>query len=333
MFVTVGIEEAEALFEQLQPAQRLFSLSPGYAAVDAVRDSSLQQICMVYREGEVFWLHCAHRGSVLNTEFRDLQSPYGYGGPLASTNDTAFLARAWAAYSEWCKRAGIVAEFVRFHPLARNWHFYGGEVRDNRDTVAVPLRADRSPLAGYQTRCRTAVRKATSAGVIPVWLDLAANISRFGDFYRTGMAFIGAEAFYSFSDDYFTALAALNGVRLLACCRDGEWLSAGIFLSGADCLEYHLSAASQCGRELGATNLLVHAAAERAREDGLTWLYLGGGTDSRNDNSLLFFKAGFSNSRSPFRIGFAIHDSETYARLKQYTSGRAASSNILFYRS
>jgi hypothetical protein len=329
----LGSREAQALFEQLPKDKRLATLSPAYVVADASRSVDLEPVFICYRETGSFWLHGVHRGRVPGEMWFDLQSPYGYGGPLSSSTDAGFLSRAWADYARWCAESDILAEFVRFHPLTGNWRYYSGEVRDDRRTVAVALEAGSELLAGYLTRCRTAIRKAQAAGVVPIWLSLADHIERFGSYYRDGMAAIGAEDFYLFDDAYFSALADLPGIKLLACHQRGTWLSAGLFLRGADTLEYHLSATTGDGRRMGATNLLLHAAAEWGQAEGLAWLYLGGGTDGREDNPLFFFKAGFSEHHFPFRTGFAIHHRDAYEKLRsKHPETGKPSSRILFYR-
>ncbi len=47
----------------------------------------------------------------------DLATPYGYGGWLVEGQDVEGLFRA---YKRWCAKAGIVCEFVRFHPMFAN---------------------------------------------------------------------------------------------------------------------------------------------------------------------------------------------------------------------
>src|SRR5439155_16485764 len=50
----------------------------------------------------------------------DLETVNGYTGPLATTDDPAFLRGVWEGFHEWCVDRGVVAEFVRFHPLLEN---------------------------------------------------------------------------------------------------------------------------------------------------------------------------------------------------------------------
>ena len=63
----------------------------------------------------------------------DLSTCNGYGGPLANTEDDAFLARAWAAWAHESAKAGLVAAFFRLNPRVENRRFLSGEalVADN----------------------------------------------------------------------------------------------------------------------------------------------------------------------------------------------------------
>lgn len=327
----LSLEEARAWFQKLSPARRIATLSPDYVVADAVRDTELEPLLLGYREGDAFWMHGVHRGWVEKAGCWDFQSPYGYGGPVTNAVDQGFLDRAWNAYREWCRDNNVMVEFVRLHPLASGWQSYGGEIRDDRQTVVVPLAGD--IRAGYEIRCRTAVRKAERAGLRVEIRPSVEIATRFAAYYRQGMQRIGADVFYLFNDDYFEALGALSDIALLVCMRDEEWLSAGLFFSGGNAMEYHLSATSAAGRKLSATNLLIDAAIQYAMQDGMERLYLGGGSDGREDNPLLFFKAGFSSGRAPFRFGFCIHQAEAYRRLKEASEKASQhSGRVLFYR-
>ena len=81
-----------------------------------------------------------------------------------STSDAPdFLRFAWQAYAGWMREAGVVVEYVRFHPLLANDRWYGGRVQDNRMVVSVDL--SHGDLEGtYSVRTRQAVRKAMARG-------------------------------------------------------------------------------------------------------------------------------------------------------------------------
>ena len=86
-----------------------------------------------------------------------MQSAYGYGGPVASTTDPAFLQSASAVWKDWCQEKKVLVEFIRFHPLLENWRFFSGDIFDDRMTVWIDL-AVPGLMAQYTTRVRTAVR-------------------------------------------------------------------------------------------------------------------------------------------------------------------------------
>lgn len=333
MISTLSLEEAQSLFQQLPPELRLTTLSPAYVAADAARDSTLEPVFLCFREGDSFWLHSTHRGGVLDTSWHDLQSAYGYGGPVANSGDPAFIGRAWSQYQEWCRSSGILAEFVRLHPMAGNERFYCGTLLDDRMTVAVPL-LGADPEKGFSTRTRRGIGKATKAGVEAEWHAASDIRSLFPGFYRRAMETLSADPFFLFPHVYFEALSELPEARLLACRKNGEILSMGLFFWGAEIIEYHLGATSTHGKESYSSHLMFKAVAEQGRLDGMKWLYMGGGTNGDADNSLLYFKAGFSDHRFPFRIGYQIIAPLAYDNLRKSmaASGQANLKRILFYR-
>jgi hypothetical protein len=323
---------AQALFDALPASMQVPTLSPAYVMADALRDASLEPVFVAWRRGDALLMHAMHESAVPGDDAVDWQSPYGYGGPIARDAKGAALADAWRECDEVAHERGVVAEFVRFHPLASNHHHYPGPVREDRQVVCVDLRTA-NLLSSYSGRARTAIRKAGNAGLQVRWESAAEAAARFPGFYREGMRQIGANDFYLFNDAYFAALLALRGAKVLSVMREDQRLSMGLFLFGATVVEYHLSATTPAGRDGGATNLLLHAAAARAQEEGRTVLYLGGGTDARFDNPLLRFKASFATPSLRFCTGHRIHATAAYARLRARFPDLARSSGrVLFYR-
>jgi hypothetical protein len=329
----IDFAAALALYARLPAPLRLATFSPHYVATDASRAPDIEPSYWCYQEGAFFWYHGFHLTVLPDVDGFDIQSPYGYGGPMANTKDPEFLERAWHAYAGWARTSGVAAEFVRFHPLAQNDQFYRGQVEEDRQTVWVDLEAD-DLFAGYKTRVRTAIRKAEKSGMKFNWAARDDIPSRFATFYRAAMDAISASSFYFFDDDYFRRMAEWPEVRLGVCSLDDEWLSAGLFLYGAESIEYHLAASSGLGKQLSASNLLLHEVGVSAKAESYLRLYLGGGTDRRPNNPLLFYKSGFSTRRAPFKVGTFCHDSGRYDELKRRWPDRytANPDKLLFYR-
>jgi hypothetical protein len=322
----LSVDEAAAQYERMPIALRPATLHPAYVIADAARNPLLQPLFLSYEEAGECWLHSLHRTDVPGmTLLRDASSPYGYGGPVCSTDHAGFVAAAWHAYLEWMRADGVVVEYIRFHPMLGNERHYGGNVTDSRAVVCVDLEQD-DITAGYAVRQRQALKKAAGAGLVYEEADLAPMVREFAAFYRAGMTDIGADPFYLFADSYFEALAA-SGLARVGCSRSpGEqWLAAALFLDGHGMREYHLAATSAEGRKASASTFVLHRGALAARARGLRRLYLGGGSDVRPDNPLLFFKSSFSPQRLTYRTGWNVFDAKRYDELeRRFAHERAA---------
>ena len=329
----VCFRKALEVFERFRKEQQAPTLHPYYVTADAKRDGTLNPVFFVYEEKEDMFYYGFHKAYVQETDCYDIQSPYGYNGPISSSADKGFLDRAWRSYLSWCDENMILAEFIRFNPLVENWRYYPGEVIDNRETVWINL-GNRELMPTYSTRVRTAIRKAIKNGLHVEWWESHQFLKVFPELYNTTMKELNADQFYYFTDKYYQEVTTWNQAHLAVCKFQGKIVAAAIFLAGPYIMEYHLSASDSLGKKLGATNLLLHEAALFGQLLGCGALHLGGGTDSSPDNSLLFFKSGFSKLHASFKIGKLIHRKEDYEALKlewQKKHGKLAS-KVLFYR-
>jgi hypothetical protein len=316
---SLTLAQAAARHERMAVRLRPATLHPRYVATDATRSAMLQSVYLSFEAQGECWMHALHLTEVPDTNLKDASSPYGYGGPLSSTNDPSFLSAAWNAYVAWMQDQRVAVEYVRFHPVLGNERHYGGHVADNRQVVCVDL--DRTDIAAtYAVRLRQTLKKAVGAGVVYEENDFGPYAREFGSYHRAAMRDLQADPFYLFDDTYFEQLGK-TGLARLGVCRharivDGPWLAACLFLDGQGVREYHLAAAIDEGRKLGASSFALHEAAVVARRKGMHKLYLGGGTDASADNPLLFFKSAYSKQRLTYRTGWTVFDPGAYDELK-----------------
>jgi hypothetical protein len=313
----IDVDGASAVFEALPLPVRPSTLHPRYVAADARRDATLEPLFFLFESQGERWLHGLQVSRIDGTGWKDASSPYGYGGPVASTADRAFADAAFAAYSDWMRGESVVAEYTRFHPLLGNDACYGGNIADNREVVCVDLRAE-DVMDQYAPRVRQTVVKGIKAGLVYEEVPLASAWRDFGEFHRAAMREMGTDSFFLFGDAYFESLAGVPRAVVAACRAEpgGAWLGAAVFLDGRDVREYHLAGTNAAGRKAGASTWLLHRAALAARNLGIQRLYLGGGSDPRADNPLLFFKQGFSQQRLTYRTGSTIFDAAAHDELK-----------------
>lgn len=263
-------------------------------------------------------------------EWFDIESAYGYGGPLSTTDDPGFLKDAWGAFSSWCAEQKIVAEFIRFHPLLQNerWIDPQTSISTDRDTVSIDLGNLEEGLdIPFPTESRYMVRRAERAGVIVRAVSPREGFAPFLALYRATMERVGASEYYLFDDRYFRLLELLIEKHgwLLAADLNGQWVAAALFLRGAQIMHYHLSASDPARRIPGATNAILHEAARIGVREKMGKIHLGGGRTPDPTDRLLRFKQSIGTGRHAFQIGRRIHNQAVYSDLcvawkKQYPS-------------
>src|SRR3569832_2332842 len=191
----ISLADAVRLFEAVPHAVLPATLHPLYGVGDARRSAALKPQFLSYEAGGERWLHGLHTTRIDGTTWRDASSPYGYGGPVATTSDTSFTAAAWRAYEAWMHEHRVVVEYLRFHPLLGNHAGYPGDVSPGRAVVSVDLsNADFAQL--YPARLQQVLRKAERSGLVYEEHAFAPFAPRLGEFHRAAMRAMQADDFY-----------------------------------------------------------------------------------------------------------------------------------------
>jgi hypothetical protein len=326
--------EWRGLLEKLAPELRDIYFQPEYAALHRFHEGA-RALLFAYERAGQRWLYPfllrpieGVGEHVLEETWFDIETPYGYGGPLASTPDAGFLSAAHEAFTGWCVEAKVVAEFVRLHPLLRNerWVDPLMEVVYDRETVSLKLEGfdalglDQLP---FDKMARYMLRRAEGLGISVEACLVEEYFEEFVRLYRRTMERLQADDYYYFSEEYFAGLRRLmlEAGWLLAARQDGECVAAALFLKGERLLHYHLSASDPERRLPGATNKLIYNAAMLGSREGFEVLHLGGGISQASNDSLLKFKRKMATDAHAFYIGKRIHQPRVYALLRDLWAG------------
>jgi len=238
--------------------------------------------------------------------WQDAAAPYGYPCPLVRGGpgeDT--VAAMLGAFRETGAARGIVSAFLRLHPLLplpeAPFRAFGELVRHG-ETVFLDLGLPREEL-DRQTRANhlADVRRLEREGY-RVLLDRWDRLDDFIRIYEQTMRHRSADAFYFFDRDYYQELRRCLGDRLhlsIVQAPDGAAAAAGLFTWAGGLVQFHLSGTSEEHRRAGPAKLMLIQMRDWAKGRGGRWLHLGGGVGCRED-SLAFFKQGFSRLRAPF---------------------------------
>lgn len=290
----------------------------------------LESACLL-DHGRVKYLHLGDKGGdvlfpcivreAAELGIRDVTTPIGYGGPLAIGPNPP-IERFYELYEDWCAKNGIVATFIRFHPLFANHEYAGARFHQEPVAGSVAWRLDGDLLAGMHPHHRRLVRKAQSAGVRFETVLGPQSLESFAALYEQTMERVGASRYYSFPGVYWEALAERLGDQLVLLQADvgGTPLAGVICIATPPWLHYHLGATAEEGRLLGASHLLLHAAAHFGQERELELFHLGSGFGG-GSGGLLDFKRRFSpGPLVEQRFGKAVHDTERYLALTGTTT-------------
>ncbi len=250
----------------------------------------------------------------------DLETVYGYSGPLCTTTDESFLEQAWMTFAKWCQEKCVVAEFIRFNPVLVNFCSAGSScsLTLDRETVTVRLDCSESELwASYPQVHRNMVRKAIGKSLVCEPVSLDEGMTEFKRLYAMTMDRAGAHPYYYFSGTYFSHVADSLGehVRLFQVRDQDRTIAASLFFVYDGSIYYHLSGSHTDYLQSAPNNLLLHGVADWGRKNGFQQLFLGGGRTSAPGDSLFRFKAGLSRLRLPFYTGRRVHNRQAYEAL------------------
>jgi hypothetical protein len=267
---------------------------------------------------------CGSAAGAAGADYYDIASPYGYGGPVVHCQDQnnepdLFIAFREAIH-EYCLKNGIVAEFLRLHPMMQNHQLFGQDpgLHQKNSTVWIDLRQGESEILQSMKRDhRYSVKTATKRGVEAVRSDLRQDhLKEFHRLYSASMDRRQALPLYYFSLDFFQELAGRlpEYTTLFLAIWNGKAISGHLYLRCGPYVDYYLSGSDSEHWDLKANVLTIYKTALWAKAQGHHFLHLGGGHACELD-SVFEFKSHFSPNRAPYYMYRQVHDRAAYARL------------------
>ncbi len=257
-------------------------------------------------------------GSLVEKEYFDMTTPYGYGGPLVKGEiSEGELSRFVKDLTEECNKRKIVSQFFRFDPFVgqQDAFFEMFEARSLKNTVYMDLESEDIIWGNMDPKNRNMVRKARKNGV-QIFSDSGEHLEEFIGIYNETMQRNRAEEFYYFGRDYFEYLQQEFSDHMVYFYAVYEQMiiSASMFFYNSQFMHYHLSGTLWEYKKLASVNLLLHEAALWGSRRGIRKLHLGGGMEK--DDSLYGFKKQFNrNGALPFTIGRTVFDQNAFQEL------------------
>lgn len=256
-------------------------------------------------------------------QYFDIVTPYGYGGPIIheALDKSKLLMEYEKGFKEYCIENSIVCEFIRFHPIYRNYEDFSDiyDVIYSRHTVGTNLFGFDDPVQDeFSKSARKDLRKATGFGVTCSIHKNPDSLAVFKKLYEETMDRNQAEAMYYFPDEYYRILTheLRESVLEIQAHYNGETIASEIYFIDGGIMHAHLLGSNQKLLEVYGGVMLEATAARWGKENGYRYIHHGGGRSSAEDDPLYLYKKKFGkHTLFDFYITRKVWQEELYSRL------------------
>jgi len=260
--------------------------------------------------------------NIKGTLYKDATSVYGYPGPITKNIGSNFdFAPFQRALHTFFREHNIISVFSRlnsFVPHQEKCLFNLGDTEHLGRLVYIDLTIPlEEQTATYHRRLRTYINKSRTLYSVRKGRTLA-DLECFIALYHENMRRVKANSEYFFKKGYFLDLMSNKdfGTELLLAVNNetGEVAGGAIFTKKNMFVQYHLSGTSERFLDLNPVKLLIDEMRIIGTRENFKYFNLGGGVGCKED-SLFYFKSGFSKSYIPFKVWKFMVDPNAYYEL------------------
>ena len=298
-------------------------------------------IYFLYKEDQNFFLNILFKNSINIDGFEnffDLESPYGYGGPITNSKNKIFLKKATNFFDNWCKKNSILCRLTKFNPLLTNINQYVSETKDLikvKKIAIFNISKEKINILNYDSKTRNMINKNLNKNIKFSIIDYKSyevnQLKIFKNYYLQSMLKKNVNKFYFFNEDYFNKIALLikNKKAFIINAYENNAIIAGaFFLFNHNKAYYHLSFQDNYP---GIMNTIIYKSTKILLDKGIKYLILGGGILNSDNDSLFKFKLKMSNMINFFYIETKIFNTKTYGKICKKL-GIKNPEKLLFYK-
>jgi serine/alanine adding enzyme len=343
--------EWRRIWLELPPLSRGVFSNPDYHDVCA-NWVSAEPECLLLREGDrsvtYSYLRCPIDESLTgNRNLFDVQTCYGYGGPIFCGGWTASERRhALRTIGNYLRDTSVVAEFIRCRTERIDLDDFLGanyEVRRVRTNVewSLALGDSNEIPPTWRRSARRNISQGRRRGLVHTLGSSTEDIAEFDRLYQITAERRSMEPFYRFNTAQFASLLALDPQRvkliLVRHSDKGTCIAGGILLVDGTSAYHHLGASDPAFLALCPNDYLMFALAGIAASHPVHRIVWGGGRSNDPQDTLFKFKSRFGDRFAPVHIACRVIDAATYERLcarweARNPEGRTSTRLFLRYR-
>lgn len=248
----------------------------------------------------------------------DIISAYGYGGPYASSNITAYHWKEfWLLFSDWCSKNEIISEVIKFGLLGNENCFYPGKTETVMNNIVRSLEADSEELyREYAYKVRKNVRRAEKYKLAFEIDKEKKKLDQFLEIYYGTMDRRNADQMYYFDKNFFKIIDSELGDNscIFFVNYDEMPVSAELVLMSEENMYSYLGGTNPDYFEMRPNDYLKVKMIEWGHENGYKNYILGGGHGS--EDGIYRYKKSFApNGIKEFKIGSRIIDDVKYRQI------------------
>jgi hypothetical protein len=296
--------------------------------VNLYKNKACEPKCYVYKTKDNIFFYPLIKRKITKTNYFDVITPYGYGGPIIKDYDKKFILEALNNYYGILAENKVICEQIKFHPLLQNVEIFkeinSYNIYMSCNTVTVDCKYDADFMISkiYKKSNKEKIKKIEKKSANVYFSKDAKSIKQFENIYNNNLKNINADKKYFFDQKYYKSiLTNLKENFFIANLEiNNEILASQMVLYQNNIGHTHLQGTTLKGKKLGVTNFLKHKVILKAKELNIELLNFGGGRTNDENDSLLNFKKSFSNILSKFYIAEKIYNPEIYADLTAKTN-------------
>lgn len=291
----------------------------GYGSLYNRQENGKYQI-FIYEDENGRIEHSFILRKIEGTEYCDLITPYGYGGPLIIKligNKNLLLERFHFSFMKYVKDNNVISEFIRFHPLLQNADDFKKiyPIEFVRNTCVTELIGNQENVRDYVTKkCYKRIKHCIKIGMDFEIETEPDSIDDFIDIYYSTMKRNEADEYYYFDKQYFeTMLKKLRKYIITVKIKyENKTIAMGLYFLYGDTIHIHLSGTLSEYIKLSPAYMLRYAIIKWGIQHEYRFIHHGGGRSNSLEDGLYVFKKQFSNKEEPFYIAKKIWNEEVY---------------------
>lgn len=320
VFTLNNFDQWGQMLQRLPVSQQDIYFTPAYYSLYQNYGDGKAQ-CFVFEKDGNIVLYPFLKNSItplgyeLDKEYYDIQGAYGYNGLVASTDDSCFIAEFWKEFDAYCQENDIVAEFMRFHPLMKNYKLGEGHFKliHDRNTVYLDLtQTEEAIFQGFEKSTRKHIQKAEKTIEIRPAHYSEENVEIFNRIYRENMEHVHSIPYLFFSLEHFRNMFQMDDIEFFIAYQDDVPIACYSGLVSKEYYGNYLRASLTEYNKTGVNTLMYWSMIKSAKAHGCHYVHFGGGTSGDPENSLLKYKMNFSQTLSEFWIGKKVHNQKIY---------------------